>query len=211
MKLNVALMIYQVIQKILRISGYVISITSSLSSRGHKPAKGKSSSKSRSDTQRGILKVNLCVVICSQCSNEVCLSSDIPCKTNKTRVFDKLFTVACNFLDEQNGNKTILHNALYTCISTEPCNGSMVPYICMSCQPFFLKSVKIEAEYKEAKTMFQEKQGCSNPSSWSDLAKEHEQVQDEYDHSIPRSNYAVDEGIFSEGLKEPLKEAAALQ
>ena len=78
--------------------------------------------------------------------------------------------------------------------------------LCMSCQPFFLKSVKIEAEYKEAKTMFQEKQGCSNPSSWSELAKEHEQVQDEYDHSIPRSNYAVDEGIFSEGLKEPLKE-----
>ena len=78
----------------------------------------------------------------------------------------------------------------------------------MSCQPFFLKSVKIEAEYKEAKTMFQEKQGCSNPSSWSDLAKEHEQVQDEYDHSIPRSNYAVDEGIFSEGLKELLKECS---
>ena len=92
----------------------------------------------------------------------------------------------CNLLDEQNGNKTILHNDLYTSISKEPCNGSMVPYICMSCQPFFLKSVKIEAEYKEAKTMFQEKQGCSNPSSWSDLAKEHEQVQDEYDHSIPR-------------------------
>ena len=98
----------------------------------------------------------------------------------------------------------------------------MVPYICMSCQPFFLKSVKIEAEYKEAKTMFQEKQGCSNPSRWSDLAKKHVQVQDEYDHSIPRSNYAVDEpqgkygltisklkaGIFSEGLKELLKECS---
>ena len=104
--------------------------------------------------------------------------------------------MACNFLDEQNGNKTVLHNDLYTCISTELCNGSMVPYICMSCQPFFLKSIKIEAEYKEAKTMFQEKQGCSNPSSWSDLAKEHEQVHDEYDHSIPRSNYAVDEGLY---------------
>ena len=109
--------------------------------RGHKPAKGKSSSKSRSDTQRGILKVNPCVVICSQCSNEVCLSSDIPYKRHKIRVFDKLFAVACNFLDEQNGNKTILHNDLYTCISTEPCNGSMVPYICMSCQPFFLKII----------------------------------------------------------------------
>ena len=102
----------------------------SLSSRGHKPAKGKSSSKSRSDSKRGILKVNLCVVICLQCSNEVCFSSDIPCKTNKIRVFDELFTVACNFLDEQNGNKTILHNDLYTCIPAEPCNGSCLTYVC---------------------------------------------------------------------------------
>ena len=58
------------------------------------------------------------------------------------------------------------------------------------------------------KLCFNKKQGCSNPSSWSDLAKEHEQLQDEYDHSIPRSNYAGDEGIFSEGLKELLKECS---
>ena len=46
---------------------------------GHKPAKGKSSSKSRSDAQRGILKVTPCIVQCSQCRNEICPSSDVPC------------------------------------------------------------------------------------------------------------------------------------
>ena len=46
----------------------------SLASRGHKPAKGKSSSKSRSDAQRGILKVSPCTVQCSQCRNEASLS-----------------------------------------------------------------------------------------------------------------------------------------
>lgn len=159
----------------------------SLSSRGHKPAKGKGSSKSRSDAQRGILKVNPCVVTCLQCSNEVCLSSDIPCKRHNIRVFDKLFSVACNFLDEQNGSKTDFHNDLY--ISTERYVGSNVCYICMSCQPFFLKSVKIEAEYKKAKIMFEEKQECSNPSSWSDLAVETKQhSQGEIDHSMNPSS-----------------------
>lgn len=95
-------------------------------------------------------------------------------------------------------------------------------YVCHVSLSFWKLSVKIKAEYKEAKAMFQEKQGCSNPWSWSDLAKEHVQVQDEYDHSIPRSNYAVDEpqgkygltiskltpGIFSEGLNELLKECS---
>ena len=46
----------------------------SLASRGHKPAKGKSSSKSRSDAQCGILKVSPCTVQCSQCRNEASLS-----------------------------------------------------------------------------------------------------------------------------------------
>ena len=31
----------------------------------------------------------------------------------------------------------------------------------MSCQPFYLKSIKIEHEYKEAQNMFYQKQGCS--------------------------------------------------
>ena len=46
----------------------------SLASRGLKPAKGKSSSKSRSDAQSGILKVSPCIVQCSQCRNEASLS-----------------------------------------------------------------------------------------------------------------------------------------
>ena len=93
----------------------------------------------------------------------------------------------------------------------------------MSCQLFFLKSVEIEAKYKKAKIMFEEKQGCSNSSRWSDVANEtKEHVQVEHDHSIPRSNYTVDEpegkygltiskltaGIFSEGLKKLLKECS---
>ena len=49
---------------------------SSLSARGHKPPKGKSSTRSRSDAQLGILKVTPCLVTCSQCGNKVCLSSD---------------------------------------------------------------------------------------------------------------------------------------
>ena len=34
-------------------------------------------------------------------------------------------------------------------------------YICMSCQPFFLKSIKIENEYNETKKMPKERQSCS--------------------------------------------------
>ena len=107
----------------------------SLTSRGHKPAKGKNSSKSRSDAQRGILKVNPCIVQCSQCRNEVCLSSDIPCNKRNINVFNNLFAVACNFLDEQTGNKTDFHNDLYQAKDSN--DESKVSYICMSCQPFF--------------------------------------------------------------------------
>ena len=107
----------------------------SLTSRGHKPAKGKNSSKSRSDAQRGILKVNPCIVQCSQCRNEVCLSSDIPCNKRNINVFNNLFEVACNFLDEQTGNKTDFHNDLYQAKDSN--DESKVSYICMSCQPFF--------------------------------------------------------------------------
>ena len=50
---------------------------------------------------------------------------------------------------------------------------------------FMVSIVKIEADYKKAKIMFEEKQGSSNPSSWPDLAnKAKENLQDEDDHSI---------------------------
>ena len=74
-------------------------------------------------------------------------------------VFKHLFSVACSFLDERNGSKTDLHNDLYTCIDS--CDGTFPDYMCMSCQPFFLKSIKIENEYNETKKMFQERQSCS--------------------------------------------------
>ena len=63
----------------------------SLSPRGHKPAKGKSSSKSCSDAQRGMLKT-------TQCNNKVCLASDVPCKKHNINIFKNLFSVACDFL-----------------------------------------------------------------------------------------------------------------
>ena len=67
----------------------------------------------------------------------------------------------CNFLDEIiSGSKTDLHSDLYTC--TESCDGPSLDYICMSCQPFFLKSIKLESEYKQTKNMFQEHQECAS-------------------------------------------------
>ena len=118
---------------------------SSLSARGHKPPKGKSSTRSRSDAQLGILKVTPCIVTCSQCGNKVCLSSDVPCKKHHINIFKNTFSVGCNFLDERTGNKTDLHNDLY---SVDPCDGTFPDYICMSCQPFYLKSIKIEHSSK---------------------------------------------------------------
>ena len=52
----------------------------SLSPRGHKPAKGKRSSRFRSNAQLGILKSTPCIVTCSQDNNKVCLTSEILCK-----------------------------------------------------------------------------------------------------------------------------------
>ena len=136
-----------------------------LSSRGHKPAKGNSSSRSRSDAQRGIVKATPSIVTCSQCNNTVCLTSDIPCKKHNISVFNNLFSVPCNFLDEIHvgSTKTDLHNDLYTCVdhSDRPC----LNYICMSCQPFFLKSIKLENDYKQAEETFQERQRCSNSTN----------------------------------------------
>ena len=115
----------------------------SLPPREHEPAKEKSSSRSRSDIQRGILKSTLCIVTCSQCNNKVCLSSDVPCRKHNINIFNTQCSVGCNVLDGIIDNKTDLHNDLYTCI--DPCDGSCIDYICMSCQRFFLKSVKDNA------------------------------------------------------------------
>jgi len=93
--------------------------------------------------------------------------------------------VACNFLDEINDNKKDLHNDLYT--FKDPCNGYSIDYICMSCQPFFLKSIKIENEYKKAQNMFKQKQGCvtSATQSHSDNSQKQDLSEDIID-SIPR-------------------------
>ena len=85
----------------------------SLSPRGRKPAKGKSSSRSRSNAQRGILKSTPCIVTCSQCNNKVCLTSDVPCKKHNISIFNNKYSVAWNFLDEINDKTTDLHNDLY--------------------------------------------------------------------------------------------------
>ena len=66
--------------------------------------------------------------------------------------------MGCNFLDERTGSKTDLHNDL-SCV--DPCDGTFPDYICMSCQPFHLKCIKIEHEYKEAQNIFHQKQGSS--------------------------------------------------
>ena len=97
----------------------------SLPARGHKPTKGKSSSRSYSDVQRGILKSTPCIVTCSQCNNKVCPGS----KKHNIIIFNNPFSVACNFLDKIDNNRTDLHNDLYTCI--DPCNGSSID-ICMN-------------------------------------------------------------------------------
>lgn len=63
----------------------------SSSCRGHhKPSKGKSLSKLRSDAHHGNLKVNPCIVVSSQCGSEVCLSSGIFCKKHNASVFNDL-------------------------------------------------------------------------------------------------------------------------
>ena len=134
---------------------------SSLASRRHKPAKGKTPCKTRSDAYHGILKVNPCILQCSQYKKIVCLSSDIPCLKHNINVFNNLFSAACKFLDETNGSKTGFHHDLYQ--ERDSNDKSQVNYICMSCQPFFLKSVKIQDEYKKARAMFEKTQKSTNP------------------------------------------------
>ena len=87
---------------------------------------------------------------------------DIPCLKHNINVFNNLFSVACNFLDETNGSKTDFHQHLYQARDSN--DKSQVNFICMSCQPFFLKSVKIQDEYKNAYAMFEKTQKSTNPS-----------------------------------------------
>ena len=97
--------------------------------------------------------------------------------------------MACNFLDEQNGSKTDFNNDLYQSIDSD---GYNVSYICMSCRPFFLNSVKIEHDYRKAQTMFEEKQeSVINHSGLSDCATPTKPPK-EMDHSIPTSSFNLD-------------------
>ena len=150
----------------------------------------KVSSKSWSDAQQGILKVNPCIVVCSQCWIEVCLALQWHfLQKHNISVFNNTFSVACNFLDEQNGSKTDFNNDLYKSIDSD---GYNVSYICVSCRPFFLKSVKIEHDYRKAQTMFEEKQeSVINHSSLSDCATPTKPPK-EMDHSIPTSSFNLD-------------------
>ena len=106
---------------------------SSLSARGHKPPKGKSSTRSRSDAQLGILKVTPCI-------NKVCLRSDVPCKKHRINVFKNTSSVGCNFLDERTGNKTDLHSDLS---SVDPCDGTFPDFIICSLYAYYACHVSL--------------------------------------------------------------------
>ena len=96
-------------------------------------------------------------------AKNVCLSSDIPCHKHNINVFNNLFAVACNFLDETNGSKTDFHHDLDQARDSN--DKSQVNYVCMTCQPFFLKSVKTQDEYKKADhAMFEKTQKSTTPS-----------------------------------------------
>ena len=64
---------------------------------------------------------------------------------------------------------------------------SRVSYICRSCQPFFLKSVKKEDEYRKAQIMFEKAQRCENPTSESDPVTDSKSPAG-FDDSIQTSN-----------------------
>ena len=102
---------------------------SSLSAKGHKPPTGKAppNHTAHSDAQLGILKTTPCFVTCSQSNTKVALSSDVPCKKHNMSLFKHLFSVACNVLEERNGNKTDLYDDFYTCI--DPGDGTFPDYI----------------------------------------------------------------------------------
>ena len=97
---------------------------------------------------------------------KMCLSSDIPCYKHNINVSYNLFAVACNFLDETNGSKTYFHPDLAIHQARHSNDKSQVNYLCISCQPFFSKSVKIQDEYKKAHAMFAKTQKSTNPSKY---------------------------------------------
>ena len=202
MNLNVPLMILHL--KALKILAYVINITAVYQLEGISLQKGKAPPNHAVMSSWVFWRPHHALT-CSQCDNKVCLNSDVPCKKDNISVFKHLFSVAYNFLDERNGNKTDLHNDLYTCIDAG--DGLFPDYICMSCQPFFLKSVKIENEYNETKKMFQEKQGCSTPLIMQpDIS--HDNKQDLSEESVmnpakKQSNISADKKVLGRDFAVP--------
>ena len=88
--------------------------------------------------------------------------------------------MGCNFLDEINGHITDLSSDLYTCIDF--CDGPKIEYICLSCQPFFLKiSIKLENYYKKVQNIFQEKQ--------AQLPQQIMQIDTQNDKKCPTKEY----------------------
>ena len=88
-------------------------------------------------------------------------SATFSVKKHNINVFNNLFAVACNFLDEQNGIKTDFHNELYQAVDSN--DETRVSYICMSCQTFFFKSIKVEHKCKKAQAVFEETQKKLQP------------------------------------------------
>ena len=112
------------------------------------------------------------------------------------------------------GNKTDFHNDLYH--AKDSIDESKATYICISCQPFFLRSVKIQNEYEKAQALFEETQKCSNTSSWSDpiieatpqtgsFASTQMPAEPDTKFELPLiSNLKV--GIFTKGLQQLLED-----
>lgn len=124
----------------------------SLSNRGHKPAKGKSASKSRSDAQLGICQSTPTVLQCYHCHKDIVLSTNSFCKKHKIFVFEKIFSVACNFLDViSDSGKTLLNGDLYM---GKPSTYENSEYICTTCSAVFLKALRVEHDYLELKNKF---------------------------------------------------------
>lgn len=60
--------------------------------KGHNPAKGRSSLRSRSDAQQGFLRTTSCIATSSECNIEYCLTCKVPLKRKKMQdIFFKFF------------------------------------------------------------------------------------------------------------------------
>ena len=148
---NVPLMILYL--KVLKILGYVIDITAVYQLEGISLQRGKAPPNHAAMHSWVFWRAHHAWWHVHNATVRCALAVMFPGR-NKTYVFSNTcFTVACKFKDERNGNKTDWQNNLYT--QVDPCDGSSFPdYTCMSCQPFFLKSIKITNEYNETKKMF---------------------------------------------------------